>query len=243
MAVDKLVDSTQLNADLTNVANAIRAKGGTSASLAFPDGFVDAIGDIETGGGVTVSPLSVTANGTYTAPSGEAYSPVTVNVPTGGGGTSNVVTGTFTGTTTGAAMDVTLNYSGSGYPIAVMVYPEEGTYHSGGAFYSLVQRYAVQLYAASKIDPSIAPTYTENTQANQFTLILSYKNNATAATSYTRTSSTYAGIAINQDAGESNTSIVRIRSSKKMSVYIPTGGVDYGFAANIPYRYWVIYSK
>ena len=33
---------------------------------------------------VTVSPLSVTDNGTYTAPSGEAYSPVTVNVSGGG---------------------------------------------------------------------------------------------------------------------------------------------------------------
>ena len=88
MAVDKLVDSTQLNAELTSVANAIRAKGGTSASLAFPAGFVDAIEGIETGGGVTVSPLSVTANGTYTAPSGEAYSPVTVNVSGGGGQSS-----------------------------------------------------------------------------------------------------------------------------------------------------------
>ena len=53
MAVDKLVDSTQLNADLTSVANAIRTKGGTSAQLAFPSGFVSAIGDIQTGGGIT----------------------------------------------------------------------------------------------------------------------------------------------------------------------------------------------
>lgn len=51
MAVDKLVDSTQLDADLTSVANAIRAKGGTSASLAFPADFVSAIADIPTGGG------------------------------------------------------------------------------------------------------------------------------------------------------------------------------------------------
>lgn len=36
--------------DLTAVANAIRTKGGTSASLAFPTGFVDAIDAIETGG-------------------------------------------------------------------------------------------------------------------------------------------------------------------------------------------------
>jgi hypothetical protein len=51
MAVDKLVDSTQLDADLTSVANAIRAKGGTSAQLAFPAGFVSAVEAIPTGGG------------------------------------------------------------------------------------------------------------------------------------------------------------------------------------------------
>lgn len=36
---------------------------------------------------VTVEALSVTANGTYTAPTGKAYSPVTVNVSGGGGDT------------------------------------------------------------------------------------------------------------------------------------------------------------
>lgn len=51
MSVDKLVDSTQLDADLTSVANAIRTKDGTSASLAFPAGFVQAIADIPSGGG------------------------------------------------------------------------------------------------------------------------------------------------------------------------------------------------
>ena len=55
MAVDKLVDSTQLDTDLTSVANAIRTKGGTSASLAFPTGFVAAIDAIETGGGGGIS--------------------------------------------------------------------------------------------------------------------------------------------------------------------------------------------
>lgn len=33
------------------------------------------------GGGVTVESKSISANGTYTAPTGKAYSPVTVNVP------------------------------------------------------------------------------------------------------------------------------------------------------------------
>jgi hypothetical protein len=51
MSVNKLVDSTQLDADLTSVANAIRTKGGTSASLAFPAEFVSAIQAIPSGGG------------------------------------------------------------------------------------------------------------------------------------------------------------------------------------------------
>lgn len=47
MALDKAVDSAQLNADLTAVADAIRTKGGTSAQLAFPDEFVSAVQAIE----------------------------------------------------------------------------------------------------------------------------------------------------------------------------------------------------
>lgn len=43
---DYVVRDTQL----TSVADAIRAKGGTSAPLAFPDGFVDAVEAIPTGG-------------------------------------------------------------------------------------------------------------------------------------------------------------------------------------------------
>ena len=48
MSVDKLVDSTQLDSDLTSVANAIRTKGGTSAPLAFPADFITAIMAIPT---------------------------------------------------------------------------------------------------------------------------------------------------------------------------------------------------
>lgn len=51
MAVDKLVDSTQLDADLTSIANAIRTKGGTSAQMAFPAGFISSIQNIPGGAG------------------------------------------------------------------------------------------------------------------------------------------------------------------------------------------------
>lgn len=51
MAYDKLVDSSQLNSDLGDVADAIRAKSGGSSQLAFPSGFISEIGSISTGGG------------------------------------------------------------------------------------------------------------------------------------------------------------------------------------------------
>ncbi len=63
MAVDKLVDSSQLDADLTSIANAIRTKGGTSASLAFPAGFVSAVQAIPSGGITPTGTKQITANG------------------------------------------------------------------------------------------------------------------------------------------------------------------------------------
>jgi len=58
MAVDKLVDSAQLDAGLTSIANAIRTKGGTSAQLAFPAGFVSAVQAISAGGGMDLSAIA-----------------------------------------------------------------------------------------------------------------------------------------------------------------------------------------
>ena len=98
MAVDKLVDSAQLNADLTSVANAIRTKGGTSAQLAFPAGFVSAIGDISGDGGGNAN-VSQDANG---------YIVLDDAAPSGGGGggsgpTFSEVTATSSATNARAA--------------------------------------------------------------------------------------------------------------------------------------------
>lgn len=48
----------------------------------YPDG--DIVLQAGQGGSIVAEPLAVTENGVYTAPSGKAYSPVTVNVPSGG---------------------------------------------------------------------------------------------------------------------------------------------------------------
>lgn len=64
MANYKVIDADQLDSDLTSVADSIRTKGGTTAALAFPEGFKTAIAAIEIGGGgggaiVPVSPKAV----------------------------------------------------------------------------------------------------------------------------------------------------------------------------------------
>lgn len=55
MTYDKIVDSVQLDANLTSIANAIRERNGTSEQISFPDGFVTAINALETGGAFTVN--------------------------------------------------------------------------------------------------------------------------------------------------------------------------------------------
>lgn len=69
MALDKAVDSAQLNADLTAVADAIRTKGGTSAQLAFPDGFVSAVQAIEGAPDLQIV-VTTSAGATVTATNG-----------------------------------------------------------------------------------------------------------------------------------------------------------------------------
>lgn len=51
MAFDKVVDSSSLDAGMTSVADAIRAKAGTTDKLVWPDGFKAAIEAISGGGG------------------------------------------------------------------------------------------------------------------------------------------------------------------------------------------------
>lgn len=53
MAVDKAIDSTEFDSKLTTVEDAIRTAGGTTATMSFPTGMVDAISSLSSGGGGT----------------------------------------------------------------------------------------------------------------------------------------------------------------------------------------------
>lgn len=85
MAIE-YVDSTQLDSDLTSVANAIRAKSGGSSQLAFPAGFVSEIGNIPSGG----KEVKLLASGTYTK-TDNASKPYEVRIPVSFTGTPTQV--------------------------------------------------------------------------------------------------------------------------------------------------------
>lgn len=178
-----------------------------------------------------------TANGIYDVTN---LAQLVVNVS---GGTSNVVTGTFKGTTTGSAIDVTLDYSGSGYPVAVMIYPSDTDIET---FNSLIQRYAIRDYIMDKYKRALTPTYPSSgsvQDANRGMPMVKYKNSSSNATNYSHGGSTGTseGVYYNTSASANTGSAVHIRSKTKMSVFIAS--TSYGFAANIEYKYWVIYSS
>lgn len=120
MAYDKVVDSVSLDSKLTQVADAIRTKGNTSADLQFPSGFISAIQAIQTGTELKIV-VSVTSGAAVTATKGSnTVSGTSVNgvctiiVPeagtwsvkaTLGGETSNTKSVTFTD-----SYDVTLAF-------------------------------------------------------------------------------------------------------------------------------------
>lgn len=175
---------------------------------------------------------------------------VVTGTASGGGGASNLVTGTFKGTTTGAAIDVTLNYSGSGYPIAAIIYPTGGAYNSSAAsgtnaynWYNLIQRYAIGMYAMSKNISGTAPNYDTSlgTNYSKAMVLTIYKSSTSSATSTSATRGNDTVIMRDNNATASSTEAVKFRSKTKMSVFI--AGTSYGFAANIEYTYHVIYSS
>lgn len=69
MAYDKVVDSASLDSKLTQVADAIRTKGNTSADLQFPSGFISAIQAIQTGTELQII-VTVQSGATVTATKG-----------------------------------------------------------------------------------------------------------------------------------------------------------------------------
>lgn len=199
----------------------------------------------KTGGGTaTFTDVTPTTAGAADVASGklffDALGVLTQGTASGGGGASNVVTGTFKGTTTNAAMDVNLAYSGNGWPLAILVYPEEGAYNSSGTFYSLIQQYCTVFYVLIAVNSSMSDPFTMLGTENA-TVLNRYKSSNSNATTHNQAVSTSVGVYRTEAATSGYAALIRIPSKDKLSVFI--AGTSWGFAANIEYRYVVLFSK
>lgn len=207
--------------------------------------------DDEGGGSssVTVEALSVTQNGTYTAPTGKAYSPVTVNV-SGGGGATNIVQGTFTAGTAGTVQTINVPYTGNGYPIELNISVNGGTHvnNSGDTnaqtWYDAIHQYAIGKYSMSKCGATNAPVYSgSNVFIDGGTVTSVYKNSSSNNNSYTRGYVLDNLMYESADPTAGSATTVTIPSNTSFKVLVSEATSGYGFLSGLVYSYYVVYSE
>lgn len=155
---------------------------------------------------------------------------------------SNLVQGEFTTSSSAGTGTVTLDYSGSGHPIACIVVVKNGAYNSSSTpWYSSVQRYAVGQWTMTKSNMTSTPTYSTSGSQNQGVTTAIYKNSTSSSTSYTRTSGMNTNVFSSSNASNSALNVVKFKSKTQMSYYVNTS--SYGLLPNQTYQYMVIYSE
>lgn len=209
----------------------------------------------KTGGGTArFDDATVTTATASDVASGKVFLASDGTITTGtasGGGASNIVQGTFTSSATRAG-NVTVNipYSGSGYPIAAMVFIAGGVYNNttGGNtdWYNSVDRYDVGSWYMTKARQNTAPGYTTSGADNYGCTVWVFKNNASTATTYSRsssmTSNTYTSASTNATSGGT---CVRFKGNNHtLTVYTGNKSTSsYGFPPDTELQYIVIYSS
>lgn len=207
-------------------------------------------GSTKTGTAVTVSASELvsgsetkTSNGTYDVTN---LASLIVNVS---GGASNLVQGNFTtGATGGTTGSFTIPYTGTGYPIALLIYVQNGIYNNGTGgnttWYNLVQRYAVGGFVIIKGRTNTAPTYSTSGADNYGTAVAIYKSSSSSSTnqsaSFNRSENSYTSSSTNATA--TATQVVRFKGDgKTVSYYVAS--TSYGLVANMTYQYIAVYSS
>lgn len=170
----------------------------------------------------------------------------TAGTASGGGGASNVVIGEFTADSgTGAAHTVSIPYTGSGYPIAAIVFVADGAYNSGGQtdWYNSVQRYAVGQWTYTKSVQTSAPTYGTSGTQNQGVTTCVFKNSTSTATTYSRSSAMNTNVLTSSNATGAGATCVRFKANGGKTLSYYTASTSYGLLAGIRYTYIIVYSS
>ena len=169
------------------------------------------------------------------------------DIQQGSSGCPKLVMGEFTtGSTGGSTGTVNLSYSGSGYPLAVLVFVATGLSDTSTDWYTTIARYDVGLVAMVKAVTSTTPTYATSGEANYGAISYLYKSSTSSATSYSRTGSqtanTYTSSSTNASTGSS---MIRFKGNgKTLSYYVGNRtSSTYGLARSTTFRYIVLYSQ
>ena len=159
------------------------------------------------------------------------------------GGATNFVTGKFTPSASekGSTKTISIPYTGTGYPISIMIYPSEGSFNPNGTFYSTIAYRAVILYMAVKNIFTLAPLYTR-TAPNDTAMVLNIVKNSTTDPTVTTASSTKSfNLYGTNGATAYSNEMVRVNSKTQLSVMVSNNA--YGFAAGVEYTYQIVYSS
>lgn len=197
-------------------------------------------GGTKTGNAVTVSASELvsgsetkTANGTYNVTN---LAELVVDVQ---GGASNIVEGTFTTGSSAGYTNISIPYTGSGYPIMCVVVIDDGAYHSGTSWYTSTQRYAIGQWTMTKSNMTASPSYTTSGAQNQGVTTWVFKNSTSSSTSYSRSSAMNTNVYTTSNASNSGANTIKLKSGNVLSYYVNTS--SYGLHPNITYRYFIVY--
>ena len=168
------------------------------------------------------------------------------NISGGGGGATNIVQGTFTPSASeeGTVKTISVPYTGSGYPVACVVYPSVGAYKDGSDIYASTHQRGVVMFALAKANAGEAPLFdTQNIEKNWAMAIVEYKNSISDATNLTCTMGKNLPAMTSYNAnGSSAPNVVRFTGKTNMTTFISDAS-NYGFLSGIEYTYCVVYSE
>ena len=165
----------------------------------------------------------------------------------GGGGCVKLVQGSFTtGATRASTGTVSINYTGTGYPIACVVYIDGGAYNPNTTWYNTLAQYDADSFMMTKAQMDSTPTFVSSgsVPANQAVVSATYKSNASTATTHTRNGSQSAVFFNSSNATTGYNCIRFTNSTKTMTYYIGNSASNrVGLAPSQTYHYIVIYSS
>ena len=169
------------------------------------------------------------------------------NIQQGGTSCPKLVQGTFTtGSTRASTGTVSIGYTGTGYPIAVMVYMQGGAYDPDDSWYNTIAQYDAAAFYMTKSQMSSTPTFVSSASvpANQGVVCATYKSSSSNATTHSRSGSSSAVFFNSSDATTGYNCIRFKNNTKTMSYYIGNNASNrVGLAPSKTYAYIIIYSE